>query len=119
VLLASGRREEAARAAEGIPDIPHDIALDIIAKLYLDAVPDTAMEEASFPAFGVDPRDLEANRYIMRRLNREGSLKAALRLARRVQAIAPGDAESRALIQDLLNRPARDLALVPVAGDSL
>ncbi|MGH7680433.1 MAG: hypothetical protein ACRENN_00430 [Candidatus Eiseniibacteriota bacterium] len=101
VLLASGRREEAAQSMAGAPSFPYDTRLEIVRKILSEPSTSALLDSCAYSAFELSASDTTAARYLMRHLFEDGLDSEAVRIARRLQVEMPGDPESAAIIASL------------------
>jgi len=94
LLIASGRKSDAAQLLVGVPLFERNDALDAVFSVLHEPIPGLDMDSATMEAFGVSPDDLAANRFLMEDNDDYGFRDAALRFARRVLLLAPGDTEA-------------------------
>jgi hypothetical protein len=99
-LFMAGRAREADSILAVTPAYPRDISLDMITKVLMETTATDGPQRHVYRAFGIDSLDVAANRYVMRRLLREGYRYPAATVARDVLAIAPGDSESVAILRE-------------------
>ena len=113
-LLMAGRSLEADSILAGTPPYPREDALDAITKVMMETTVTGAPERHAFRAFGINPLDVDANRYVLRRLHREGYLQSAAAVARDLLVMVPGDSESLAIVAEAEARPESDRVTSPV-----
>ena len=118
-LLLAGRSSEASRMLDSIPAFPRRVSLDIVATLFEEPTRGFVAEQYAFRAFSISEDDLEANRYIMRQLWKEGNSESAVYFARRVQRLAAGDAEAGEVIGRAQTMKPLGQLTVPAGIDSL
>ncbi len=118
-LYLAGRPSDASRMLDTIPSFSRALSLDMVTKLYEEPTQGYVAEQYAFRAFSLSEDDLEANRCIMRRLWKEGYYESAVYFARRVQQLAPGDAEAAGMIRRARMIKPRDELTVPVGINSL
>jgi hypothetical protein len=97
-LLGAGRDPEADSILTVAQPFSRELSLDFIAKIYMEATSDDGPHRFAFRAFGIDPADVDASRYVMRRLHREGYLHSAAVVARNLLARLSRDAECDSVI---------------------
>ena len=100
-LLLSARDREAEQLLHATPHFPTDSAVPATAKLLIEAGAFPGIDGAAFRAFEVDSTSVTTLHELVRQLRVWGGRDPALRLARRVQALAPGDRESAEAIRTL------------------
>jgi hypothetical protein len=113
---AAGRDAAADSIVRATP-YPRGEALRAIGKIYAEPTVSAALDSCSFRAFGVAPTDTAAVRFLMGALRDAGYWDAAFDFARRLQRLAPGEAESAALLRG--GGPSVDRITSPVESDSL
>jgi hypothetical protein len=99
LLLAAGREGDAAQLAGKAPSFPTPQAIEAVVALLAEPVTGLNLDDAAIRAFGLNPLDVPTLRVLMRRFEKAGYNLAAARMAERVQALAPGDAESAAVLE--------------------
>jgi len=98
ILLAAGRRDEAAALLATVPPLSKEDALWSVKPFLTETSASERLDEAAFEAFGLSSGDPEAIRWIMLRFRREGALVQAAWYAERLLQVAPGDSESTDVI---------------------
>jgi hypothetical protein len=114
LLLSRGEIQGAAALVRDAPMIPTRDALAIVAMLLTAPERGTAMEEPALLAFGFSPKDPKAIRPVLRWLLSLGYVKVSERLATRLLALIPGDAEALGALEKIrLVRKSNESAIVP------
>ncbi|HYQ89643.1 MAG TPA: hypothetical protein VEU09_08460, partial [Candidatus Binatia bacterium] len=111
IFLAAGRQREADSVMVNTPSFPREDALGMVKRLLGEATLSEHLDNAAFAAFGLSSSDPETIRWLMREFKKDGSLAQAAWYAQKLQKLAPGDAESAALMRESLQSgviPARD-----------
>jgi hypothetical protein len=117
LLLSSGKEREAASVLNALAPMTRPDALELASWTALEPIRGDDDRGHVLQAFGISSDDIEADRYIMRYAQRIGYDPAALAMARRVQRLAPSDAESAELIKKLTSVARKDLITVPVSDE--
>jgi hypothetical protein len=99
MLLAAGRREEAAKVLAGLPALSREDALQSLKPLLTEASSSEQLDLAAFDAFGLSADDPEAVRWIMQRFEVEKAGAQAAWYAQRLRRLVPGDPGAAAVIR--------------------
>jgi hypothetical protein len=99
MLLAAGRREEAAKVLAGLPALSREDALRSLKPLLTEASSSEQLDLAAFDAFGLSADDPEAVRWIMQRFEVEKAGAQAAWYAQRLRRLVPGDPGAAAVIR--------------------
>ncbi len=99
MLLVAGRQREADSIMAATPSFPKEVALQLVLELFEAASASEQLDAAAFEAFGLSGTDPENLRWIMRELQRGGSMAQAAWLALKVQRLIPGDPESAEVLE--------------------
>lgn len=100
MLLAAGRRDEAAALLAVTPAFPRSDALGLVRRLLAEASSSEKLDLAAFEAFGLSAGDPETLRWVMREFRREGALGQAAWWAGRVAQLVPADPEAATITQE-------------------
>ena len=119
LLLAAGDSIQARQILAPLHPLDRAIALPIVG-LFL-STPDRREpnDDAALQAFGIPRDDPESIRAVMTSCNKPGAFPAALRFARRLLDLRPGDAGALQVIAAIEALPAIDLVISSSPGDSL
>jgi len=117
VLIASGYRSEAASLIKSLPAMSREDAFESILGVLHEPIPGIDLDDAAMEAFGLSPRDTDANIALMFAFEQFGFAEPAVRFALRVQALAPEDADAKRVLQKW-SRPSRQRDVtVPIPHD--
>jgi hypothetical protein len=119
LLFAAGDSLHARQLLAPLPPLFPEIAVGVTVAFLFTPDRRQARDEAVMEAFGLPSGDPEAIRAIMIACNKPGAYSAALRFARRLLVMRPGDAEARQMIAEIEAQPTRDLVVSNTPGDSL
>jgi hypothetical protein len=119
LLLASGRAGEARSALRALPPLPEEIAYGVLFGTLSVRAPGLPLEEHAQEAFGFAPSDTTVLRAAIGDALRLGYDRLAPLLARRMLEFAPGDPESREIIDRLGRLQTTPVPLAPIVADSL
>lgn len=119
LLFTAGDSVGARQLLAPLPPLDRTIALGVVA-LFL-STPDRrqANDDAALEAFGIPRDDPESTRALMTSCNRPGAYPVALRFARRLLELRPGDAGAIQVIAAIDALPKIDLVISTSPGDSL
>ncbi len=96
--LMKGDRTRAAGILADAPVIPREFALYAVSKILAEPTMRADLDGRAYEAFGLSSSDPEALRYLMRVFYGSLFVPQTVRLARRLQEVAPGDSESAAIL---------------------
>ena len=82
-----------------------------------EPIPGLDLDDAAMEAFGIDPRDVGANRNLMEAYDAFGFPDGAIRFAKRVLSLAPGDTAATRVFTTWSSRRAPPQITVPVPHD--
>ena len=118
-LLAAGDSVRARQLLAPLVSLDPQATLGVVAAFL--ATPDRrqARDDAVLEAFGIPRDDPESIRAVMTSCNKPGAYPAALRFARRLLEMRPGDAGALQVIAAIEALPAIDLVISSSPGDSL
>jgi hypothetical protein len=100
VLAHEGNPAEAQQTLAGAGPLSREEALDYLVKLYGEPTASASLDSLAFPMFGVPASDPETLRYLMKMFHIMGYRTQTVEFARRLQAVAPADSASAALIRE-------------------
>ena len=115
-LFATGRDAEAAGPLQGLPPLSREEALDAVAVVIGPHIPGADLDDGAFRAFGLVPGDAEAYRYLMNMFSEGSFLPQAMRMARRLLSVKPGDEEAMAMVEAIEKIPRWEQVFVPIEG---
>ncbi len=101
VFLAAGDRARADRALALAPPISREFALYGVGKVLAEPTGLARLDSCAFAAFGISSSDPVVLRSLMETFYASEFVPQAIGLARRLQAVAPGDSESAAILKEL------------------
>ncbi len=118
-LLAAGDSVRARQLLAHLPALDRDATLGVVAAFLSTPDRRQARDEAVLEAFGISRHDPESIRAVMTSSNKPGAYPVALRFARRLLEMRPGDVDALRLIAAIEALPPRDLVISSSPGDSL
>ena len=98
MLLAAGRRPEAARILATTDSFPSEVSFLLVYRLLAEASPSESLDTAAFEAFGLNARDPQTVRSIMRQFRAEHSPAQAAWYAGKLAELLPDDGESQMIL---------------------
>jgi hypothetical protein len=98
ILIAAGRGADADRLLAGVPAFDVGQSTQAVTALLIEPIAGLDLDAPAMRAFGLDTSDVETLRSLMHALAAGHGIAGQLRIARRIQALDPGDAEVTALL---------------------
>jgi len=119
LLFTSGDSVRARQILAPLPPLDRTIALGLVWAFLSTPDRRQANDDAALEAFGISRDDPESIRALMASCDRPGAYAVALRFARRLLELRPGDNEAQQVIASIEALPKIDLVISATPGDSL
>jgi len=119
LLLADGKVEFARDLLAHVPSVNREDALSALTGVLAESPPRLALDEAALDAFGIQPSDADALRYLMKWFAERGYDRPALRFAQRLLNLLPRDSDADTLLRELSQKQESDRLTPLAAPDSL
>ena len=117
LYFAVGRDADAEQVLSNVPKFNRVESMGAAASLLVEPITGLDLDVAAMQAFGLAPTDVDALRTIMRQLEASHATGAASRMASRVLAQAPGDAEAARVVREANQAPQPKEIVKPVPYD--
>jgi hypothetical protein len=99
ILLGAGRPAEARAILDAVPPVPRQEALYFVKRLLAEATASADLDERAFEAFGLEGRDPDTIRWLVREYRGDGLPALAAWYASRLDRLVPGDPEAAAALE--------------------
>ncbi|HET9253093.1 MAG TPA: hypothetical protein VFP58_13350 [Candidatus Eisenbacteria bacterium] len=114
ILIEAGRRSEAEALVRDLPSFSRENALEAAFSILHEPAPGLDLDDAVMEAFGLSPREVEANRLLMRAFDQNGFADSAMRFAERVARLIPEDREAEEVRRKWSSKRALPQITVPI-----